>query len=76
MRRSRSRRGPPKGRKGEAVQTETKSGVGHGGRGGGGEVRATKQYQLDEDGGLCCGKTKTETSGGGIKMVGEATSGK
>lgn len=49
MRRSRSRRGPPKGRKGEAVQTVTKSGVGHGGGGVGG---GTKQHQLDEDGGL------------------------
>lgn len=52
MRRSRSRRGPTEGRKGEAVQTETKSGVGHGRRGGGEKRGESKRHQLDEDGGL------------------------
>lgn len=51
MRRSRSRQGPKEGRKGEAVQTETKSRVVDGRRGMWNKREDAKKYQLDEDGG-------------------------
>lgn len=81
MRRSLSRRGPTKGRIGEAVQTEAKCGVGHGGRGVG-KKRSDQTASIRRGWRSELQKTKTETGGkegGGarkeIKTVGEATTG-